>query len=1046
MKRDHPILYIIILGMILVISGGCAKKRPVDSLLPEAHRLDKSFFTDGNFYYSVTVVGASANTPATHIGDQTFGESLITFDISEKFLTAHLVDSRYQDTTSLNEPLISFPIEQHVDIEREKNADDELTHREVETSQERPWNERKLAKINLAQSTLIPNSLLRLSLFENFGCLQEIGSDLLDLQQDSESLNLRILKTYKTTPSSSCSFPETTSETFTIELKFSFLKKKENKNFKSTPYTQRQQKHVGFFKTTVKTNNKYNLPEEKDYAIHWDQNKKVVYHLSPNFPKEYKSVIEGVFNKWNEALADSKVANKPLLELKDNTGQELGDLRYNFIVWINDPIESGPGGYGPMRWDPLSGEIFNANAYIFAGNYRQSLDLIRDHTEMNEQTHSRPGVSSATAEGMNRVSIDKDILNAPVKIKKFFEERADEKTLKGALTYFEEKSGRCYYPIMLGDNVDSWYAKGLSEEEIFKRLIADALTHELGHNLGLRHNFKGSVDKKHFISEESQTSSVMDYLDIEDSEDGTPGPYDREALSFAFNGEFNFQENYLYCSDEEMISDPFCNIFDRGTTAKEISQYLASRYFQWYPRRNFRGKRLHFRETPEEVDRYIAHLLIVYFLPLREFMDYYLYVGQSETKLNGDLLTAQQLESFSHDLLEGTANSLNFFAEVLLEHARPYQSIIHPHLSDNELLIRGTYIDKILMTELLTLRHLPIAPWENAKGTYFDIPTLQNSMLSLLTRTVLDPQMPTLIAALSAYRFMSEVPKADHGSPTSLSRPTENAAQLFKITKMPATTENIASLQAMGNTIAYVVDEEEGIIYSASKNAILFVAGLPMATLIETYNQKKNGYKTFIKNFTHDSAATDALFSQKISELEQLESIISHFPSEELSPLDIQKIDFIETLFESLIIINSKERLLYKLQMAEAAVESHIEEIKEKMKPPSNEAPSPRLAQGIDLGKKILKQITDLKQRVEPLSNISELSEELRLEIEALFKNIYGRNREVITTKTKLSRMTQELKIEIVNHVYELKKELDHLRFKIELYHMLYTKRGMSLE
>jgi hypothetical protein len=45
--------------------------------------------------------------------------------------------------------------------------------------------------------------------------------------------------------------------------------------------------------------------------------------------------------------------------------QRMGDLRYSFMHWVHTPQQAGPLGYGPSAADPETGEIINANAYIY---------------------------------------------------------------------------------------------------------------------------------------------------------------------------------------------------------------------------------------------------------------------------------------------------------------------------------------------------------------------------------------------------------------------------------------------------------------------------------------------------------------------------------------------------------------------------------------------------------------------------------------------------------------------------------------------------------
>jgi hypothetical protein len=96
----------------------------------------------------------------------------------------------------------------------------------------------------------------------------------------------------------------------------------------------------------------------------------------------------------------------------------------------------------------------------------------------------------------------------------------------------------------------------LSADETGALYIEHVVSHEIGHMLGLRHNFKGSLLPA--------SSSVMDYL--------RPG----EALAMTGLGDYDVAAiRHLYqlspdlpaqpfCTDEGTLSDPDCMTFDRG--------------------------------------------------------------------------------------------------------------------------------------------------------------------------------------------------------------------------------------------------------------------------------------------------------------------------------------------------------------------------------------------------------------------------------------------------------------------------------------------------
>jgi hypothetical protein len=108
----------------------------------------------------------------------------------------------------------------------------------------------------------------------------------------------------------------------------------------------------------------------------------------------------------------------------------------------------------------------------------------------------------------------------------------------------------------------------LTKKHKVERYITHVVLHEIGHTLGLRHNFKGS-----FLA---PSSSVMEYsLD----EDGLfvvePGAYDVDAVRFLY-GLSNKAPAQPFCTDEDTNVDPDCMRFDRA--ADPLDAFHAPRY------------------------------------------------------------------------------------------------------------------------------------------------------------------------------------------------------------------------------------------------------------------------------------------------------------------------------------------------------------------------------------------------------------------------------------------------------------------------------------
>jgi hypothetical protein len=108
----------------------------------------------------------------------------------------------------------------------------------------------------------------------------------------------------------------------------------------------------------------------------------------------------------------------------------------------------------------------------------------------------------------------------------------------------------------------------LPKKERVERFIAHIAAHEVGHTLGLRHNFKGSL--------RAPSTSVMDYLDyVESAVAPLPGAYDVSAVRFLY-GLTDALPAEPFCTDQQVARDPLCE--RRDATADPLKLFHARRY------------------------------------------------------------------------------------------------------------------------------------------------------------------------------------------------------------------------------------------------------------------------------------------------------------------------------------------------------------------------------------------------------------------------------------------------------------------------------------
>src|ERR1700733_4104373 len=247
----------------------------------------------------------------------------------------------------------------------------------------------------------------------------------------------------------------------------------------------------------------------------------IVYWLSNTIPVEYRAwVAEGIL-LWNKAF--ERIGIKDAIVVKqqpDNPDWDSDDIRYTMIRWFTG-VDAG-FAIGPSRVNPYTGQIYDAHI----GFSDQLPRFVRRDAEEI--------IGPVTANTWSDTSL--------------------------SLSAFPARNLRNFCD----------YAQGLAQEAAFSRSVLDArgpvspeveekllhefvvsiVSHEVGHTLGLRHNFRGSTILKPSelndvakTDELSQSSSVMDYNPVVIAAKGekqghflpiTLGPYDYWAIEYAY--------------------------------------------------------------------------------------------------------------------------------------------------------------------------------------------------------------------------------------------------------------------------------------------------------------------------------------------------------------------------------------------------------------------------------------------------------------------------------------------------------------------------------
>ncbi|MBI3894182.1 MAG: zinc-dependent metalloprotease, partial [Candidatus Wallbacteria bacterium] len=114
----------------------------------------------------------------------------------------------------------------------------------------------------------------------------------------------------------------------------------------------------------------------------------------------------------------------------------------------------------------------------------------------------------------------------------------------------------------------------MTDEQVFTRMIQETVPHEIGHTLGLRHNFKATADLKNIV-DNADSTSVMDYeIDLQALTE--PGPYDLAAIAYGYEGDKSLYEgkDFFYATDESESTDPQSNQWDAG----DVFEFYSARF------------------------------------------------------------------------------------------------------------------------------------------------------------------------------------------------------------------------------------------------------------------------------------------------------------------------------------------------------------------------------------------------------------------------------------------------------------------------------------
>ena len=287
-----------------------------------------------------------------------------------------------------------------------------------------------------------------------------------------------------------------------------------------------------FFDVVTDLSNDLKVDPRQHYVQRWrlekadpaaalsEPKKPIVYWLDKNIPVQYRASVEAGVLEWNKAFERIGFKNAIVVKQQpDDADWDNMDAAHASIRWF---VGADVGfAIGPNHSDPRSGEIIDADI----------------------------GMSDVFGRGSRRF-ISEDVMPPSSPAAPSLRGLQSHQGADAYCDYAKESANEMNFALDVLEARGDLAPDSPQAEAYVQAVVKDTIMHEVGHTLGLKHNFKGStvyttaqLRDKAFTEKYGISGSVMDYnannIALTGEAQGefvprTLGPYDYWAIEYAY--------------------------------------------------------------------------------------------------------------------------------------------------------------------------------------------------------------------------------------------------------------------------------------------------------------------------------------------------------------------------------------------------------------------------------------------------------------------------------------------------------------------------------